>query len=881
VRHELPKALRDDVRRLGELLGETLRRQEGQATYEMVERVRALSKKARGGSDADFATLTRILEQMPVDEALPVARAFSYFLNLANIAEQHHRIRRRRAYQRDADAPPQIGSCDETFGRLIASGVMPDRLYDAVARLRVELVFTAHPTEVTRRTLMQKFGRIADLLALGDHADLTPPERDELGESLRIEIAAAWETSEVRPRRPSPVDEARSGLAVFEQSLWDAVPRFLRTLNAALVKHTGRGLPPDHSPLRFGSWIGGDRDGNPAVTSMVTATVVLLARWQAASLYLPEIDALRLDLSMRDGSPELTERAGGAAEPYREVLRGVRDRLAATLRAIEDRLDRHAVLEPFDYVTEAELAEPLALCRRSLEQTGNGLLARGRLLDLQRRVAAFGATLVRLDLRQDASRHTAALSAITQHLGLGDYSSWNETRRQEFLLGELASKRPLVPPDLSASPEVDEVFATFRVAALLPPESLGAYVISMTERPSDVLAVELLQKEARTRSPQRVVALFETMSALDAAGRIIADLLAIPWYRARCQGRQEVMVGYSDSAKDGGRLAASWALYKAQESLVASCRAADVELTLFHGRGGSVGRGGGPTYLAIQSQAPGSVDLRLRVTEQGEMVQAKFGMPGLALRTLELYVTATLDSSLAPPAPPQTAWRVRMDALAEHARTSYRAVVYETEGFVDYFHAATPESELEDLTIGSRPARRRAGGSVETLRAIPWVFAWTQTRLMLPSWLGVGEALDAAHTTGAAEELSAMYAQWPFFRSTLDLIEMVLAKADARIAAHYESVLVPSALHTLGANLRRRLPATSAAVLRVAGRKELLDDNPVLRRSIDVRNPYVDPINLVQVELLRRLRQSGGEERLRNAFLVTVNGVAAGMRNTG
>ena len=300
-----------------------------------------------------------------------------------------------------------------------------------------------------------------------------------------------------------------------------------------------------------------------------------------------------------------------------------------------------------------------------------------------------------------------------------------------------------MPPDLSASPEVDEVFATFRVAALLPPESLGAYVISMTERPSDVLAVELLQKEARTRSPQRVVALFETMSALDAAGRTIADLLAILVSRAVSgpAGSDGRLLGLGE--KDGGRLAASWALYKAGIAR-RSCRSAGVEPTLFHGRGGSVGRGGGPTYLAIQSQAPGSVDLRLRVTEQGEMVQAKFGMPGLALRTLELYVTATLDSSLAPPAPPQTAWRARMDALAEHARTSYRAVVYETEGFVDYFRAATPESELEDLTIGSRPARRREGGGVETLRAIPWVFAWTQTRLMLPSWLGVGEALDAA-----------------------------------------------------------------------------------------------------------------------------------------
>ncbi len=341
------------------------------------------------------------------------------------------------------------------------------------------------------------------------------------------------------------------------------------------------------------------------------------------------------------------------------------------------------------------------------------------------------------------------------------------------------------------------------------------------------------------------------------------------------------MVGYSDSAKDGGRLAASWALYKAQEDLVAASRASGVELTLFHGRGGSVGRGGGPTYLAIQSQPPGSVDGRLRVTEQGEMVQAKFGLPGLAFRTLELYTAATLDATLSPPAPPEPAWRARMDGLADRARLAYRGVVYDTPRFIDYFRAATPAPQLEDLTIGSRPARRRNGGGVETLRAIPWVFAWTQTRLMLPSWLGVGEALDEARADGGHAELARMYAGWPFFRATLDLIEMVLAKADARIAAHYEQVLVPADLHALGGDLRRRLPATAAAVLAVAGRTSLLDDNPVLRRSIDVRNPYVDPINLVQVELLRRLRAAEGDQRLRNAFLVTVNGVAAGMRNTG
>jgi phosphoenolpyruvate carboxylase len=879
--HELPKALREDVRLLGELLGETLRRHEGQAIYDTVERVRALSKKARGGSDADFATLTRVLEQMTVDEALPVARAFSHFLNLANIAEQHHRIRRRRAYQRDRSAPPQIGSCDETFGRLVAAGLQPDRLHDAVSRLRIELVFTAHPTEVTRRTLMQKFKRIADLLELKDRADLTPPEHDDLVNALRIEIAAAWETSEVRQKKPSPIDEARSGLAVFEQALWDAVPQFLRSLNAALVKHTGRALAPDRSPLVFGSWIGGDRDGNPLVTARVTETVCLLARWQAASLYLREIDALRLELSMRDGSKELMDRVGDADEPYRALLRGVRDQLAATLRGIEDHLEGRGPAGPLPLVSRDDLAAPLALCRRSLEATGNGLLAKGRLLDLERRVAAFGVTLVRLDLRQDAARHTDALSAITAHLGLGTYAEWSEAERQTFLLTELASRRPLIPPDLQASAEVRETLETFRTAAAIAADSLGAYVISMALAPSDVLAVELLQKEARIAAPLRVVPLFETMEALAGAGETLRRLLDVPWYRDRCGGRQEVMVGYSDSAKDGGRLAASWALYKAQEDLAAVSRDAGIELTLFHGRGGSVGRGGGPTYLAIQSQPPGSVDGRLRVTEQGEMVQAKFGLPGLAFRTLELYTAATLDATLAPPAPPEPAWRARMDSLADSARRAYRGMVYETPGFIDYFRTATPAPELEDLTIASRPARRRSGGGVETLRAIPWVFAWTQTRLLLPSWLGVGDALAQARATGGGADLEAMYRGWPFFRATLDLIEMVLAKADGRIAAHYEHVLVPPDLHALGGDLRGRLAATATAVLAVAGRGGLLDDNPVLRRSIDVRNPYVDPINLVQVELLRRLRATHDDERPRNAFLVTVNGVAAGMRNTG
>jgi phosphoenolpyruvate carboxylase len=879
---DLPKALRDDVRLLGEVLGETLRRQESEALYETVERVRGLAKGARAGSAADFDALTGVLERMPVEEALPVARAFSHFLALANIAEQHHRTRRRRVYERDPDAPPQIGSCDETLGRLRAAGVTADALHEAVTRLHIELVFTAHPTEVTRRTLMQKHRRIAEWLALRDRPDLTIPERQEVLDALRREVAAAWETSEVRRERPSPLDEARSGMVVFEQTLWDTLPRYLRVLDAALVEHTGRPLPLEAAPITFGSWIGGDRDGNPAVTAAVTRTTCLLTRWQALSLYLREIDALRFELSMTEASEELRARVPDAHEPYRDLLRDVRERIETTMRAIEADLAGREPGEGPLVETIDDVAEPLRLCHRSLVACGDGLIAEGRLRDILRRIAAFGLTLVRLDIRQHAERHTDVLTAITRDLGLGAYGAWSEADRQAFLLQELQGRRPLVPPDLAASDDVREVLDTFRGLAGLPPAALGAYVISMAARPSDVLAVELLQKEARLPRPLRVVPLFETIDDLRRAGTVLDDLLGLPWYRERAAGRQEVMIGYSDSAKDGGRLAANWELYTAQESLVRVCRERDVELTLFHGRGGSVGRGGGPTYLAIQSQPPGSVGGRLRVTEQGEMIQAKFGLPGLALRTLEIYTSATLDATLTPPPPAPPAWRARMQTLAARSAEAYRRLVYEDPRFIPYFRAATPEAELEGLTIASRPARRRADHGVESLRAIPWVFAWTQTRLLLPSWLGVGEALEEAIDDGALDELRAMYRQWPFFRSTLDLIEMVLAKTDGRVAEHYDRQLVPADLQPLGDKLRTRLADTASHVLAVTGRDGLLADNQVLRRSIDVRNPYVDPINLVQVELLRRLRRTGAsDDRLRHAFLITVNGIAAGMRNTG
>jgi phosphoenolpyruvate carboxylase len=876
------KPLRDDVRLLGELLGETLKRHAGDDVFGAVERVRALSKSARAGDDEDFRVLADELARMPLEDALPVTRAFTHFLHLANIAEQHHRIRRRRAYQRDPAAQPQRASCEDGFARLLASGITPDRLHESVCALQIELVLTAHPTEVARRTLVHKYNRIAAALAMRDRTDLTPVEREDLVSTLHREIAAAWATGDVRQQRPTPLDEVRSGLIVFEQSLWDAVPRYLRSVDRSLRASTRRSLPIEATPIRFGSWIGGDRDGNPNVTPEVTRRACLLSRWVAADLYLGEIDALRDELSLETATAELRERTGGAREPYRELLRGVRARMLATRAWVEEslRADHGIAPGPDVYVDSIDLTEALRLCHRSLRETGHELVASGRLTDVLRRVSVFGVTLARLDVRQDAARHTEALAAVTSALGLGSYEAWDEPSRLDFLLRELTGRRPLIPSDLELTAEVQDVLDTFRAIARIPRESLGAYVITMARSASDVLAVELLQKAMRVATPLRVVPLFETSQDLHNAGGVIDALLGLPWYRARTGGRQEVMIGYSDSAKDVGRLTAGWDLYRAQEQIVAACQRHGVRLTLFHGRGGSVGRGGGPTYMAIKSQPPGSIDGTLRVTEQGEMLQAQFGLPDIALRTMEVYTTGTLEAWLAPAAAPTSEFRSCMERLAADARATYRGVVHDDPRFLEYFRASTPVEEIGALNIGSRPARRGAGSSVSGLRAIPWQFAWTQTRLMLGAWLGVEDALDRAVARGEHDRLVEMYRGWPYFQASIDLIEMVLAKAGGRIAAEYDRQLVPEHLQPLGSELRARLSRAIKVVLDLTGHRELLESNPVIRRSIDVRNPYVDPLNLLQVELLRRLRQQP-DPLVQSALMVTVNGIAAGMRNTG
>jgi len=874
--------LREDVRLLGSLLGDVLREVGGDALFDDVERVRRSAKRAREGEDEELAKIGASLDVLEVPRAREIARAFSVFLTLANIAEQHHRVRRRRAYQHDAGAPPQAGSCRERFRFLINDGVSPDTLYQSLRETKIDLVLTAHPTEVVRRTLLHKYRRIDDTLFLLDSTSLTNSEREAAVADLRREITAIWYTDEVQRRKPTPLEEARGGLLVFEQTLWDAVPAYLREVSVALEETTGRALPLDVAPIKFGSWMGGDRDGNPNVRAATTIRACTLSRWIAAFLYRRDIDALRNDLSLTPCNDELRARVGDASrEPYRDLLRDVRDQLDQTLAHLQAKLDSQPHGEEAPITCTEQLRAPLELCYRSLVEVGAGRIADGALTDLLRRLTCFGVTLVRLDIRQESDRHSQLMDTITRALGLGSYVAWSEEERVAFLTSELEQARPLIPRTLEADEDVREVLATFEAIAEIPSESLGAYVISMARSPSDVLSVLLLQRECGVRRPLRVVPLFETESDLQMAGETLRRLLNVPAYAAFIDGHQEVMIGYSDSAKDAGRMAAAWALYQAQEEIVEVCAASNTQLTLFHGRGGTVGRGGGPTYLAILSQPPGSVQSSLRVTEQGEVIQAKFGTHGLALRTLELYTTATLGATLRPPATANTAWRATMNQLAHASAVAYRKVVRDQPDFVPYFRAATPEPELGLLNVGSRPARRRSGGGVESLRAIPWIFAWTQTRLMLPTWLGVGAALGQTIDRGGLAELQEMYRSWPFFQSTIDLIQMVLAKADARVAAHYDAALVDDALRPLKAELRTLLSQATCAVLAVADTPRLLDNNPVLRRSIQVRNPYVDPINLVQIAALRRLRASPGDASLEDTLITTINKIAAGMRNTG
>lgn len=875
--NEKYSTLKSNVSMLGHLLGNTIKTAHGDELLDKVETIRKLSKSAHSGSEEDRAKLIDELQNLPDDQLLPVARAFSQFLNLTNIAEQYHTISRQ--CETTLCSPDAL---DELFNKLTDNDVNQLDSIEAVRELNIDLVLTAHPTEIARRTMIHKLVQINKCLSQLELSELSTSERARIEQRLEQLIAQAWHSDVIRQQRPTPIDEAKWGYAVIENSLWQAVPEFLRLFDEKLQQHLGEALPLDASPVTFSSWMGGDRDGNPFVTSNVTREVLSLSRWKAADLYLNDIQELINELSMTQCNETVRELAGEEHEPYRAILKQLRNKLVDTRDNLDAKI--HGQKPASDIVIEdiAELWDPLYACYQSLHECGMAIIADGLLLDTLRRVKCFGVHLVRLDIRQESTRHSDVISELTRYLGLGDYDQWSEQDKIAFLVRELSSKRPLLPRDWEPSAEVKEVIETCKTIAEQSREALGSYVISMARTASDVLAVHLLLQEAGCPFRMDVCPLFETLDDLNNGADVIEQLLNIDWYRGFIQNHQMVMIGYSDSAKDAGVMSAGWAQYSAMEKLVDVCEKAGVEITLFHGRGGSIGRGGAPAHAALLSQPPRSLKGGLRVTEQGEMIRFKLGLPEVAINSLSLYASATLEANLLPPPAPKQEWRELMDVLSEVSCEAYRNVVRVDPKFVPYFRAATPELELGKLPLGSRPAKRNPQGGVESLRAIPWIFAWSQNRLLLPAWLGAGEAIQYSINKGHAKLLEDMCREWPFFSTRLGMLEMVYTKTNTGIAKYYDERLTDESLWPLGQKLRDQLGKDIKAVLTVENNDHLMEQDPWGAESIRLRNIYVEPLNMLQAELLYRTRQQ--EElppALEEALMVTIAGIATGMRNTG
>jgi len=871
--------LRSNVGLLGQLLGKSIGEHLGEEFLDKIETIRQLSKSSRAGNQDDGKTLVDVLAHLSDHELLPVARAFTHFLNLANIAEQFHGISRHCDTITCAPDP-----MTQLIDKLKNAQVSQEKMQQTVNELQMNMVLTAHPTEITRRTLIHKHTAINECLSLLEISDTSDKDRDLLLNRLEQLITQAWHTNEIRKNRPTPVDEAKWGFGVIESSLWEAVPQFVRELDHKLQDGLGLSLSIDASPIKFTSWMGGDRDGNPFVTAKVTQEVLLTSRWVAVDLYLRDIKQLTQELSMNICDPALRAVVGeNTDEPYRAILRKLREDLKETRTSLSAVLcGQHS--DAKDIITRTEqLKQPLELCYHSLNAMGMPSIANGLLLDILRRLACFGINLVKLDIRQDGERHGNTLSELTRYLGIGDYNAWSEADKQAFLLQELNSKRPLIPASWQPSAEVQEVLDTCKVVAKTDPEALGIYIISMARQASDVLSVQLLLKETGCPFRIPVAPLFETLDDLNNANDVITRLFAVDWYRGYINGEQHVMIGYSDSAKDAGVMAANWAQYTAQEALVKISAENDIKLVLFHGRGGTIGRGGAPAHQALLSQPPGSLKGGLRVTEQGEMIRFKFGLPKVAIQSLNLYTAAILEANLLPPPAPKQEWRDVMEQFAQESCKEYRHFIQEEADFVPYFRSVTPELELGKLALGSRPAKRKANGGIESLRAIPWIFAWSQNRLMLPAWLGAGTPLKKLLDEGKKDLLREMYLNWPFFHTRLSLLEMVFLKADEGLTQFYEERLVPEELWPLGKRLRDNLVLTRNTVLKTIPDHKLMQEQPWIKESISLRNPYVDPLNMLQAELLSRSRKNGEQisPEVDQALMVTIAGIAAGLRNTG
>lgn len=949
--------LRRDINTLGMLLGQTMQALDGDKLYRLEEQLRKLCKSLRDSGDEKSkerteARLKTILHKLSLQDATAVIRAFAIYFQLVNIAEQHHRIRRKRYYQIHRPDRPQRGSLADTIRQLKAKGLAESELQAILERLLVIPVMTAHPTEAARRTLLEKHQRIAAILARMD-ADPAPAVAAELEQVLAAEIESIWQTDEVRPVAPTVLDEVNNTLFYFDTTLFEVIPAVYASLQQALnTTYPNLVLPEDFRPLRFGSWVGGDRDGNPNVTPEVTWQALLLQQKTLLRFYLDKVAALsrsisvssryappsrRLLLSLAADAkhlPALAQRVQkrNPLEPYRQKLSFIYTRLSQNLK-LNEQLARHfpeksllsekrlfalpeqkaTVLdEPefYPYRSARELQEDLDLLHGDLEKN-KARHASEALQKLMQQVAIFELHLATLDIRQHSKKHSEALDEITRWLGVSpSYGKMTEQQRLDWLQQELQNPRPLVSPEVRFSPATSSTLNVFRVIrrALheISQKALHTYIISMTRTASDLLAVLLLARQAglvSTAGKRKVIAaiavtpLFETIEELVNAPAVMEQLFSNALYRKllAAQGmQQEVMIGYSDSSKDGGILTSSWELYKAQSRLHAVAQAHGVELLLFHGRGGTVGRGGGPSHEAILAQPAGTVSGRIKLTEQGEVIATKYSLPDLALRNLELKLSAVIAASVPEQTgvkKPAASWSAAMEKLSATAFSKYRELVHDNADFYAYFMQATPVEELQHMHIGSRPARRRSGSSsIDELRAIPWVFGWTQSRHLLPGWMGVGSALETFIQEAPEMHLrllQTMYRQWPFFHSTIDNIEMTLAKADFRIVKQYAARTIDKSLgRRMHRHLQKEYERCRHWVLAITAQQELLTHNPVLMKSIALRNPYVDPMSYLQVELLARRRQPGRRSRkdnelLLHAILLTINGISAGMRNTG
>ncbi|GAB7219025.1 phosphoenolpyruvate carboxylase [Vibrio comitans] len=870
-------ALTSNVKMLGNLLGRTIKDAHGEDILNKVETLRKLSKSARSGNQEDRQALINEIENLPDDQFIPVARAFNQFLNLTNIADQYHTISR---HCEEQVCEPDV--IQTLFSKLHSQDISKAEASEAINNLNIELVLTAHPTEVTRRTMINKLLKINDCLSKLELSDIGHSERVKTERRLEQLIAQSWHSDVIRQQRPTPLDEAKWGFAVVENSLWEAIPDFLRELDDRVSTHLDERLPIDARPVHFSSWMGGDRDGNPFVTHNITQEVLWLSRWKAADLYHADIEELITELSMTKCNDAVRELAGDSHEPYRAILKELRTLLSNTQQVIDAKVLGSTVPNLPILESADELWDPLHTIYTSLHECGMGVIAEGSLLDTLRRIKCFGVHLVRLDIRQESTRHSDALSEVTRFLGLGDYDQWSEQDKVAFLVKELSSNRPLIPHNWEPSAEVKEVIDTCKTIAEHPIEAFGAYVISMARTASDVLAVHLLLREAGCKFRLGVCPLFETLDDLNNSEAVMQQLFNIDWYRGFIQGEQMVMIGYSDSAKDAGVMSAGWAQYDAMDKLVKVCEAQNIDLTLFHGRGGTIGRGGAPAHAALLSQPPKSLQGGLRVTEQGEMIRFKLGLPQVAVNSLNLYASAILEANLLPPPEPKKDWRDLMEVLSQVSCEAYRGVVRGEPDFVPYFRAATPELELGKLPLGSRPSKRNPNGGVESLRAIPWIFSWSQNRLVLPAWLGAGEAIQYSIDEGHLELLEEMCREWPFFSTRLGMLEMVYYKCSMDISKLYDEKLTDPSLWRLGESLRTQLQKDIQAVLKVENNENLMQSDPWGLESIRLRNIYVDPLNMLQVELLKRTRKT--EENnpdLEEALMITIAGIAAGMRNTG